>query len=91
MMVFDLKFEIFKNYFDLYGKVGRSLSRQAYATPQWEKGSPHQATSPTGTLNSDLLRNNLLFAHISSGQQYRRLPHSIFLALRHQVVEVYVG
>jgi hypothetical protein len=26
-----------------------ALSRQAYATPQRDKGSPRQATSPTGT------------------------------------------
>jgi hypothetical protein len=28
-----------------------ALSRQAYATPQQEQGSPRQATSPTGTHN----------------------------------------
>jgi hypothetical protein len=28
-----------------------ALSRQAYATPQREQGSPRQATSPTGTHN----------------------------------------
>jgi hypothetical protein len=38
-----------------------ALSHQAYSTPQWEKVSSHQATSPTGTLNFECAGRSLFW------------------------------